>query len=93
MDITTSTVDEISVLVARALGIPDRLGAMNAGTGLLGEMPEFDSMAVAELIALIEEQYGIDPDEADLTAEIFETVGTLAAFVEEHRAGGPPATA
>jgi acyl carrier protein len=92
MDITTSTVDEISVLVARALGIPDRLEAMNASTGLLGEMPEFDSMAVAELIALIEEQYGIDPDEADLTAEIFETVGTLAAFVEDHRTRGPAAS-
>jgi acyl carrier protein len=85
MDTTASTLDGVKALVAETLGIPERLGSMDASTRLLGELPELDSLAVAELIAAMEGRFGIDVDGADLTADVFETLGTLAAFVDAHQ--------
>ncbi len=84
MDTTATTLDDVKALVAETLGIGDRLGSMDASTRLLGEMPELDSLAVAELIAGLESKFGVDVDGADITADVFETVGTLAAFVDAH---------
>jgi acyl carrier protein len=86
MDTTASTLDDLKTLVGQTLGITDRVDSMDAATGLLGSMPELDSMAVVELITAIGERFGFEPDEADFTADAFETLGTLAAFVDEHRA-------
>jgi acyl carrier protein len=85
MDKTTSTLDEVKALVAETLGIEDRLGSMDASTGLLGELPELDSMAVVLLATEIESRFGFQVDDADFTADVFETIGTLAAFVDANR--------
>jgi len=85
MDTTASTLDEVKALVAETLGITDRLGSLDASTGLLGELPELDSMAVAELITAIEDRFGFEIDDADLTTDMFETIGTLATFVDANR--------
>ena len=86
MDKTTSTLDEVKALVAETLGIEDRLDSMDASTRLLGELPELDSMAVVEIAAEIEDRFGFAIDDADFTADVFETFGTLAAFVDANRA-------
>jgi acyl carrier protein len=85
MDTTASTLDDLKILVGQTLEITDRVDSMDASTGLLGSMPELDSMAVVELITAIEERFGFEADEADITADVFETLGTLAAFVNAHR--------
>jgi acyl carrier protein len=85
MDTTTSTLDEVKALVAETLGITDRLGSLDASTGLLGRLPELDSLAVAELITGIEDRFGFEVDDADVTTDMFETMGTLAAYVEANR--------
>jgi acyl carrier protein len=85
MDTTTSTLDEVKALVAETLGIANRLGSLDASTGLLGVLPELDSLAVAELVTAIEDRFGFEIDDADVTTDMFETIGTLAAFVEAHR--------
>jgi acyl carrier protein len=85
METTASTLDEVKALVAETLGVVDRLELMNASTGLLGSMPELDSMAVVELITAIEDRFGFEVDEGDITADAFETLGTLASFVEANR--------
>jgi acyl carrier protein len=85
MEATVSTVDEVRTLIAEVLGITDRLSSLTEATALLGSMPELDSMAVAELIAAIEEKFGFEVDEADLTADVFDTIGTLSDFVAAHR--------
>jgi acyl carrier protein len=85
MEVTVSTVDEVRSLVAEVLGITDRLDSLSETTALLGSMPELDSMAVAELIAAIEEKFGFEVDEADFTADIFDTIGSLSDFVAAHR--------
>jgi acyl carrier protein len=84
-DQLASAVDEVRVVVAEVLGITDRAGTLTATTGLLGSMPELDSMAVAELLAAIEDRLGVDVDDADLTSAVFDTIGSLANFVAVHQ--------
>jgi acyl carrier protein len=78
-----ATLDAVRSVVAAALGIDEhRAGSMNAGTELLGSLPELDSMAVVELIYALEERFAIEVDGDEVTEEVFETLGTLATFVE-----------
>ena len=44
----------------------DRLDSMDASTGLLGSLPELDSMAVVELLAEIEDRFGFEIDDCRL---------------------------
>ena len=85
MQTTATTLGEVKSLVAETLGITDRLDSMDSSTGLFGALPELDSMAVAELLAAIEDKFGIQIDDADITTDTFETLGTLAAYVEANR--------
>jgi len=50
---------------------------------LLGSLPEFDSQAVVTIITSLEEQLGIFIEDDEITAEVFETVGTLVDFLEK----------
>jgi acyl carrier protein len=82
---TTSTFDEVRALVAETLGITDRLDSLDASTRLVGSLPELDSLGVAELVAEIEDKFGFEIDFSDVTIDMFETLGTLAAFVDANR--------
>jgi acyl carrier protein len=50
---------------------------------LLGSIPEFDSMAVVTLINALEEQFDIQVADDEISAETFETVGKVYAFVRD----------
>lgn len=52
------------------------------GTELFGSLPELDSLALVELITVIEERFGFELDEDDITAEVFGTVDSLAAHID-----------
>jgi acyl carrier protein len=39
-------------------------------------------MAVVTVVAGLEEQFGIEIDDDDISAEVFESVGTLTRFVQ-----------
>jgi acyl carrier protein len=79
---TQAPVTEVVDVLVHVLGIEDRRDSINAGTALLGEVPELDSLAVVELAVALEERFGIVIDDDDFTGEIFDTVGTLAAFID-----------
>jgi acyl carrier protein len=81
----TETMTEVADIVASVLGIEERARTLNEDTPLLGAMPELDSLAVVELITALSEHYGFDPDDVDLSGDAFDTIGTLANFVEEER--------
>lgn len=51
-------------------------------TPLLGGFPEFNSLTVATLIVEIENNVDCEIDDGEVTAETFESVGSLANFVE-----------
>lgn len=56
--------------------------SLASDTPLLGAIPEFDSMAVVSIITALEDQFGFAVDDDEIDASVFETVGTLVAFVE-----------
>lgn len=60
--------------------------ALTADSPLLGSLPELDSMAVVTLLGALEERFGIVVDDDDISASTFETLGSLAKFVEEKAA-------
>ena len=74
--------DRIRSLLGEVLQLGDRAANLEASTPLLGALPEFDSMAVASVLAALEEQFDIEVEDDELGAETFETVGALAQYVE-----------
>ena len=84
---TLVTLDEVVQLVGEVLQLGSTLEGFTEHTQLLGSIPEFDSMAVVSVVTAIEENYGIIIDDDEISAEVFETLGTLHNFVRE-KAGG-----
>jgi acyl carrier protein len=83
MDIRNSTLEAVKAVIVKTLGIEDRASTLNASTPLFGSMPELDSFAVLGLASSLEERFGFEIDGSEFTGEIFETIGTLAEFVEK----------
>lgn len=77
----TVDIADVKAVVVETLGIRERADALDATTPLLGSLPELDSMAVLELIVELERRFGITVEDDDVTADAFETIGSLAEFV------------
>ena len=78
-----STTDHVIAVLGEVLQLGDRVSALDDSTPLLGALPELDSMAVATVIGALEERFGIFVEDEELSAEVFRTVGSLAAFVDQ----------
>lgn len=52
-------------------------------TALLGSVPELDSMMIVSLITAIEDDFNIVIADEEITADIFETFGTLTRFISK----------
>lgn len=76
-------IGEVRDVLVQVLSLGDRKNALNANSALLGSIPELDSMAVVSLITALEEHFGITVDDDEISASTFETLGSLARFVEE----------
>lgn len=77
------TFDEVRTVVAKTLGVEERMDSLTADTPLIDSMPEFDSMAVLNVILALEEHFGLTVDNDEVSGELFETLGTLTRFVEQ----------
>jgi acyl carrier protein len=86
MDLNTIDIDAVKAVVVETLGVEDRAEALGADTPLLGSLPELDSMAVLELVLELEQRFGITIEGEDVTADVFETLGSLASFVDSKKA-------
>jgi acyl carrier protein len=82
MTVNTTEIDAVKAVVVDTLGVEDRADSLDATTPLLGSLPELDSMAVLELVLELEQRFGITIEGEDVTADVFETLGSLAEFVE-----------
>lgn len=82
-----ATRNEVIQVVSSALQLPDKGVSLRAESPLLGAIPEFDSMAVVSVITALEERFGFVVDDDELDAETFQTIGTLAEFVDRKLAG------
>lgn len=74
-------IEDIKNILRDTLQLGDRAAGLTASSPLLGGIPEFDSMAVVTVLTMVEEEFGVEIDDDEVSAEIFETVGTLAEFV------------
>lgn len=73
---------EVKTILADTLGLGPAADALSADSALMGSIPELDSMAVVQLLAALEEQFGFSIDDDEIDASTFATVGSLAAFVQ-----------
>lgn len=76
-------IDDVRNLIGSTLQIGERVKGMQSTAPLLGAVPELDSMAVVSLITALEEHFGITVDDDEIGGATFETLGSLAAFVEQ----------
>ena len=77
-----ATIDEVRTILGEVLQLGNRTAALDEQTPLLGNLPELDSMAVATVIAGLEDHFGIYVEDDEFSAEVFRTMGTLADFVD-----------
>ena len=85
MNFSQDTVDRLQVVLVKTLGILDRAHTLEPSTELFGSMPELDSMAVVTLAVNLEREFDFEIDDEDFRGEVFETIGTLAEFVEQKK--------
>lgn len=78
-----ATIEEVKEIIGSVLQLGDSVNGFDSSTRLLGSVPEFDSMAVVSVITAIEDNFGIVVDDDEVSAEIFETVGSLHQFVAD----------
>lgn len=75
--------DRVLRLLRERLGVGDDGQPLGEDAGLLGHGIGLDSVEVLQLVAHIEEEFGLTIDDEDLDAEHFRTVGTVISFVQE----------
>lgn len=80
-----STFEQVRAVLRDSLQLGDRATEFTSGTPLLDAVPELDSMAVVTVVTALEERFDIVVDDDELSAELFDTVGSLVAFVESKR--------
>ncbi len=77
-----TTINDVKSLLAEILQLGERRDMLDESTALLGSLPELDSMAVATVIAGIEDRFDVYVEDDEISAEVFRTVGTLTEFVD-----------
>ena len=73
---------EIKTLLKETLQL-DEVDSWDEETEILGAIPEFDSMAIVTILTMVEENYGIMIEDDEVSAEVFETLGSLVNFINE----------
>lgn len=74
--------DTVVRIIRQTLQLDDKY-PMGVDTPLLGAIPELDSMSVVTILTGLEDDLGFYVEDDDVTAETFETVGTLLKFVQD----------
>ena len=73
---------ELLTLLDNSLGLGGRGLAFDDATPLLGAVPELDSMGVLAVLTGLEDRLGLAVEDDEIDGSIFETFGSLRAFVE-----------
>ncbi|SDK96505.1 acyl carrier protein [Nocardioides sp. YR527] len=81
IDTTDATLVSVAEAITEVIGPDHSAGTLAADTLLFGSLPELDSLALVELITVLEDRFGFEMDEDDINAEVFESVGSLADHV------------
>ena len=74
---------DIIQIINDVLMLAGQTTEFDSDTGLLGSIPEFDSIAVVSLVTALEEEFGCAFDDDELNADVFATIGSLTKVVEQ----------
>jgi acyl carrier protein len=77
------TLERVKKILRDTLNLGVRAEKLTPDSPLLGGVPEFDSMAVVAVVTMIEDELGLTVEDDELSADVFATVGSLVAFVEQ----------
>jgi len=78
-----SVIKQVQEILSSVLQLRNGGNDLVSDTPLLGAIPEFDSMAVVSIITALEDRFGFAVDDDEIDAAVFETLGSLVAFVEQ----------
>ena len=81
MEATIVMLNRVKAILRDTLSLGDRANQLSSTSRLMGAIPEFDSMAVVGILSAMEDEFGITIQDDELSADLFETVGTLTEFV------------
>lgn len=86
-DTMSQTTDQmLRKILTDVLGLkPGQADSFTTDTGLFGDLPELDSMAVAGLLTEMEDRLDIVIEDDEIDGELLETYGSLLAFAEAKR--------
>ena len=88
MNVVTMQIErQVITLLDDVLNLKGRAAAFDRGTVLLGAVPELDSMAVANVLAALEERFGFVVADDEIDGAVFESVATLTSFVQHKLQG------
>jgi len=79
--------EEVRRILGDVLSLGERIQVLKEDSILLGNLPELDSMAVVNVITALEDYYEFSIDDDEISAQTFETLGSLTRFVEQKLAG------
>lgn len=78
-----TTIDRLKHLIANELDVNIQLAEIGPDVPLLEDGLGLDSIAVVELITLIEEKFAVQFSEDDLNMDAFATIRTLSQWIEQ----------
>lgn len=73
---------QVIQLLIDVLSLQQRAADITPHTLLMGAMPEFDSMAAVAILTGLEECFGFTIHDDEIEGSMFESAGSLIAFVE-----------
>jgi acyl carrier protein len=73
--------DHVRNILRDVLSLGSRADRLDDNSALLGALPELDSMAVVNVIAALEDQFGFTVDDDEINGATFATLGSLVEFV------------
>lgn len=80
----TAITEDVRSLLSDVLGIaPERAAGFSDDAELFGSLPELDSMAVANLLAELEDRLGLIVEADEVDGDMLGTFGGLVDFVGE----------
>ena len=78
---------ELLSLIDSTLNLGGRGMSFDDATPLIGAVPELDSMGVVSLLTAFEDRLGFAVEDDEIDGSIFQTFGTLLAFVKSKMPG------
>jgi 3-hydroxyacyl-[acyl-carrier-protein] dehydratase len=88
----SDTFVRVEKLMRRDLKLGDDI-EINENTPFFGSNADIDSLDILLLLGSIEKEFGLRIPSEDVGREVFQNVGTLVGYVEQHRASGSGAAA